>query len=197
VVARSAGVCGVAWWRAAARPCNLAELAQDALQDGRLQIDRHAFQQEEAGQAGVQPGCGQPFRNRVAGEVGLDEPHVAGGDAEPLQTFSLVPLGRGMVDLEPADARLRVPQGPAVVAGRAHDDLADAPADGPDHNAVEEPGADVEVVAHPARWRLLARRDVRGQRLVGGGGAVSSRDPGESAAICRHAPGRDRGAAVG
>ncbi len=31
----------------------LAELAQDALQDSRLQIDRHAFQQERAGRAGA------------------------------------------------------------------------------------------------------------------------------------------------
>jgi hypothetical protein len=90
-----------------------------------------------------------------------------------------------MVDLEPADTRLGVAEGPAVVAGRTEDDLADAPADGPDHHPVEKPGAGVEVVAHPPRW-LLARRDVGGQRLVRGGIAVASRRPGEAEAVCRH-----------
>ena len=182
--------------QAAAGPRDLAELVQDAFQDGRLQVDRHPFQQEQAGLARVEPGGGEPVRDRVAGEVGLDEPHLAGGDAEPRQPVSLVALGRGMVDLEPADAGLGVPQGPAVVAGRADHDLADAPADGADHHPVEEPGAGVEVVAHPARGGLLACRDVRGQRLVGGGIAVGGRDPGESEAVRGHAPGRDRRAAA-
>ena len=176
---------------------DLAELAQDVLQDGRLQVDRHAFQQEEAGFRGLQSGGGQPFRDRVTGEVGLDEPHLARlRDAEPRQPFPLVPLGGGMVDLEPADAGPGVPERPAVVPGRADDDLADPPADGPDHHPVEEPGAGVEVLTHAARRGLLTGRDVRGQRLVGSGVAVGSRDPGESEAVRGHAAGRDRRAAA-
>ena len=80
-----------------------------------------------------------------------------------------------MVDLEPADAPLGVAEGPAVVAGRPEDDLADPPADGPDHHPVEEPGAGVEVLTHPAGRGLLTCRNVGGQRLVGGGVAVGSR----------------------
>ena len=100
-----------------------------------------------------------------------------------------------MVNLEPAHTPLGVAEGPAVVAGRPEDDLADAPADGPDHHPVEKPGAGVEVVAHPPRG-LLARRDVGGQRLVRGGIAVASRHPGEAEAVRRHPAGRNRRAAI-
>jgi hypothetical protein len=72
----------------------------------------------------------------------------------------------------------------------------DAAADGSDHHPVEESGTGIEVVAHPARPRLLACRDVRSQRLVGGGIAVGSRDPGESQAVRGDALGRDRRTAV-
>jgi hypothetical protein len=79
---------------------------------------------EQAGLGPVQPGLQQPFGDRVAGEVGFHEAHLARGEAQPFQPFSLVSLGGGMVDLELADAGPGVPEGPAVVAGRADDDLA-------------------------------------------------------------------------
>jgi hypothetical protein len=64
---------------------DLPELPEDVLQDGRLQVDRHPFEQEQAGRVRVEPGRAQPVRHRVAGEVGLDEPYVGRVDAEPLE----------------------------------------------------------------------------------------------------------------
>jgi hypothetical protein len=136
--------------QAAARRCDLAELAEDALKDSCLQVHGYPLEQEQAGLGRVQPRLQQPFGDRVAGEVGFHETHPAGGEAQPFEPFSLVPLGGRKIDLEPADAGPGVPEGPAVVAGRADDDLAHPPADGTHHDLVEEPGAAGQVVAHPA-----------------------------------------------
>ena len=118
------------------------------------------------------------------------------GDAEPPQPFQLVPLGRGMVHLEPADARLGVPERAAVVAGRADHDLPHAAVDGADDSPVEERGARGEVVVHPVRRGYQPGRDVGGQGLVGGGNAVGRRDPGEPEPVRRHPAGGYRGAPV-
>jgi hypothetical protein len=148
--------------QAAADPRYLAELAEDGFQDGWFQVNGYSFQQEKSGLAWVEARASQQVRDRIASEVRLDEPHLASENAEPVQPFPLVALGGGMVDLEPPDTRLGVSQGPAVVAGRADDDLADTPADSADDRAVEEPCASVEVVAHPARRGLLVGRHVSG-----------------------------------
>ena len=148
--------------QAAAGGGDLAELLEHGLQDGRLQVDGDPFEQEQAGHPRLEPGGAQPVRHRVPGEVGLDEPHVGRGDAEPFQPFQLVPLGRGMVHLEPADARLGVPERAAVVAGRADHDLPHAAVDGTDDGPVEERGARGEVVVHPVRRDHLSGRDVGG-----------------------------------
>ena len=124
--------------QAAARGGDLAELIQDGLQDGRLQVDGNPFEQEQAGRARVEPGREQAIRQRVPGEIGLDEPDLGHRDAQSRQPVALVPLGRGMIHFEPADAGLGVPQRPAVIAGRAHHDLPHAAADGGHHQPVEE-----------------------------------------------------------
>ena len=79
--------------QAAARPRDLPELDQDALQHGGLQIDRHAFEQEQAGPAGIQPGGGQPVSDRVAGEVGRHELHLAGGQVAAGPAVLACPAG--------------------------------------------------------------------------------------------------------
>jgi len=182
--------------QAATRGRDLTELAEDGLKDSWLQVHGYPLEQEQARPGRVQPGLQQPFGDRVAGEVGFHEAHLAGGEAQPFQPFSLVPLGGGKVDLEPADAGPGVPEGPAVVAGRADDDLAHSPADGTHHDLVEEPGAAGQVVAHPACRGRMARRDVGGQRLVGGRIPVGRRNPAEPETVRGHPPGRDRGTAV-
>ena len=175
---------------------DLPELPEDGLQDSRLQVDGYPFEQEQAGRVRVEPGRAQPAGHRVAGEVGLDEPHVGRVEAEPLEPLELVPLGRGMVDLEPADARLGVPERAAVVAGRAHHDLPHAPIKRADDGPVEERGARGEVVMHPVRRGGPPGRDVGGQGLVGGGITVVGSDPGEAEPVCRDPAGGYRWAAV-
>ena len=160
------------------------ELPEDVLQDGRLQVDGDPLEQEQAGRLRVEPGRAQPVRDRVAGEVGLDEPHAGRVDAEPLEPLELVPLGRGVVDLEPADTRLGVPERAAVVAGRADHDLPHAPIERADDGPVEERGARGEVVVHPARRGDPPGRDVGGHGLVGGGITVVGSDPGEAEPVC-------------
>ena len=118
------------------------------------------------------------------------------GDAEPLEPLQLVPLGRGMVHLEPADARLGVPERAAVVAGRAHHDLPYAAVDGADDGPVEERGARGEVVVHPVRRGHQPGRDVGGQGIVGGGDAVGRGNPGEAEPVRRHPAGGYRGSPV-
>src|ERR1700759_2382190 len=101
-----------------------------------------------------------------------------------------------MVDLEPADARLGVPERAAVVAGRAGHDLPQAPIECADDGPVEERGARGEVVMHPARRGGPPGRDVGGQGLVGGGITVIGSDPGEAEPVCRDPAGGYRRAAV-
>ena len=161
--------------QAAAGGSDLAELLEHGLEDGRLQVDGDPFEQEQAGHGRLEPRRAQPVRHRVPGEVGLDEPDLGRGDAEPLQPFQLVPLGRGMVHLEPADARLGVAERAAVVTGHADHDLPYTAVDGADDGPVEERGARREVVVHPVRRGHQPGRDVGGQRLVVSGSAVGRR----------------------
>jgi len=128
----------------------------------------------------------QPAGHRVAGEVGLDKPHVGRVEAEPFEPLELVPLGRGMVDLEPADARLGVPERAAVIASRAHHDLRHAAAGRAGNGPVEERGARGQVIVHPAGRGLPPGRHVDGQRVIRGGVTVVSGDPGEVQAVRRH-----------
>ena len=148
--------------QAATGGSDLAELLEHDLEDGWLQVDGDPFEQEQARCGRLESGGAQPVRHRVPGEVGLDEPHVRRGDAEPLQPCQLVPLGRGMVRLEPADARLGVAERAAVVAGRADHDLPHATVDGADDGPVEERGARSEVVVHPVRRGYQPGRHVGG-----------------------------------
>ena len=175
---------------------HLPELPEDVLQDGRLQVDGDTLEQEQAGRLRVEPGRAQPVSHRVAGEVGLDEPDVGRGDAEPLEPPELVALGRGVVDLEPADTRLGVPERAAVVTGRADHDLPHAPIERADDGPVEERGARGEVVTHPVRRGGPPGRDVGGQGLVGGGITVAGSDPGEAEPVGRDPAGGYRRAAV-
>ena len=175
---------------------HLPELPEDVLQDGRLQVDGDTLEQEQAGRLAVEPGRAQPVSHRVAGEVSLDEPDVGRGDTEPLEPPELVALGRGVVDLEPADTRLGIPERAAVVAGRADHDLPHAPIERADDGPVEEPGARGEVVMHPARRGGPPGRDVDGQGLVGGGITVVGSDPGEAEPVGRDPAGGYRRAAV-
>ena len=69
--------------QAAAGRGDLPELPEDVFQDGRLQVDGDPFEQEQAGRVRVEPGRAQPAGHRVAGEVGLDEPHVGRVETEP------------------------------------------------------------------------------------------------------------------
>ena len=179
-----------------ARARDLVELAQDGLEDRPLQVDSDPFKQEQGRLAGIESRVPQQVRDRgVKGEVGRDEPHLPGGEAEALQSLPLVLLGRGMVHLEPADAGLGVPEGAAVVACRADDDLVHAAAQGADHGLVEEPGPRGEVVLYPAFRAVLPAGDVDGQGLVGGGIAVGGGNPGEPEPVRRHPLGGYRGAA--
>ena len=175
---------------------DLPELPEDVLQDGRLQVDCHPLEQEQRGLVRVEPGRAQPVRHRIAGEVGLDEPHVRRVEAEPLEPPELVPLGRGVVDLEPADTRLGVPERAAVVPGRAHHDLRHAAAERAGNGPVEERGARSQIVVHPAGRGPPSGRHVNGQRVVGGGIAVVRRDPGEIKTVRRHPVGGLRWAPV-
>src|SRR5690242_13601702 len=170
----------------------LAELDEDALQDRGLEVGGYPFEQEQAGHGRVEPSLPQPVSERVPGEVGLDERHSWRGDAEPFQPPELVPLGRGVVDLEPADVGPGVAQRAPVVAGRAGHDLPHAPVDGAGHGAVEERRAGREVVVHAARRYGEAVHDVDGQRLVGGGIAVAGGDPVEREAVRGHPAGSGR-----
>ena len=108
----------------------------------------------------------------------------------------LVPLGRGVVDLEPADTRLGVPERAAVVAGRAHHDLCHSAAERAGNDPVEERGARGQVVVHPAGRGLAPGRHVDGQRLIRGGITIVRVDPGEFQAVRRHVAGGLRGAPV-
>jgi hypothetical protein len=171
-------------------------LLEYRLEDGWVQVDGDPFEQEQAGHGRLDPGRAQPVRHWVPGEVSLDERHVGRGDAEPLQPFQLVPLGRGMVHLEPADPRLGVAERAAVVAGRADHDLPHAAVDGADDSPVEERGARGEVVVYPVRRGHQTGRDVGGQGLVGGGSAVRRRDPGEAEPVRRDPAGGYRGTPV-
>ncbi len=182
--------------QAAAGGGDQAELPEYGLQDGRIQVDGDPFEQEQAGHGRIEPGGVQSVRHRVPGEVGLDEPHVRCRDAEPLQPFQLVPLGRGMVHLEPADPRLGVAERAAVVAGRADHDLPHTAVDGADDGPVEERGARGEVVVHPVRRGHQTGRDVGGQGLVGSGSPVGRRDPGEAEPVRCHPAGGYRGTPV-
>src|SRR4029077_8144672 len=105
-------------------------------------------------------------RYRIPGEVGLDEPHIGGVEAEPLEPGQLVALGGRGVDLEPADARFGEADRAAVVAGRADHDLPHAAVDAGDHGPVEERGTGGQVVVHPAGRGDVPGGDVGGQGLV-------------------------------
>ena len=101
-----------------------------------------------------------------------------------------------MVDLEPADVRLGVPERAAVVAGRAHYDLSHPAAERAGNGPVEERGARGQVIVHPVRRGGPPGRDVGGQGLVGGGITVVGSDPSEAEPVCRDPAGGYRWAAV-
>ena len=167
-----------------------AELPQHPLEHRLLQVDGHAFEQEQRRAAGVQARRGQQVRHRVRREVGGDERDVAGVEAEPGDPGQLVGLRRGVVDLEPAHARFRVPERPAVIPGGAHDHLPDPAVEGVDHHPVEERGPGAEVlVPRAARPAHQAVGHVAGQRLVRGGIAVRRLEPLVAEPVRGHAAG--------
>ncbi len=102
---------------------------------------------------------------------------MPGIDAEPGETLALVRLGGRMVDLEPADARPRVAQSAAVVAGPADHHLPQAGVDRVDHHLVKEGRALPQVLVHAGAGRPLPGRHVGGEQLVGRRIAVARRDP--------------------
>jgi hypothetical protein len=156
---------------------DLAKGGGNPLDDRALQVDGDALEQEQGRAGRVQARRQQRFRDRIGGEVGRDEADMPAFEVEPGNALDLVRLGGRVVELEPADARLGVAEGAAVVAGAADHDLPDAPAEGVHHRVVEEGRPRPQVLVHPAVGGLLPVRDVGGERPVGRPVAVVRRDP--------------------
>ena len=94
---------------------------EQGLEDRSLEVDGDTLTRDDRRRRGSMARVCQHARDVVHGEVNRYELDVAGFDAESLEPRPLVALRVRVVDLEPPDTRLRVPEGSSVVA-RGHDD---------------------------------------------------------------------------